>query len=166
MDVFQFAMKMEQDGRAFYEKMAKHTENETVKNILLELAQDEIKHYQIFKQFSEGDFSGVEKMKTSSTKVLQTARNVFQKLAKSKVSFSFASVVKATWKEAQNIENKSEDFYRSKATEEKNADIKKTLTLIADEEHKHWTLIEHVLQFLDRPKQWLEDAEWNHLDQY
>jgi len=36
--------------------------------------------------------------------------------------------------------------------------------LIADEEHTHWALIENVLQFLDRPKQWLENAEWNNLD--
>ena len=66
----------------------------------------------------------------------------------------------------QEIEKKSEDFYRLKVDEESSEEVKKTLNIIADEEHKHWILIEHVLQFLDRPKQWLADAEWNNLDKY
>jgi rubrerythrin len=166
MDVFQFAMQMEEDGRAYYEKMARQTGNATVKDILEELALDEVKHYNIFKKFSQGDFSGADELQLSGTKVLQNAKNVFQKLAGSKHEFSFASDVRSTWIEAQKIEKKSEDFYREKSEGAENDGVKKTLNLIADEEHKHWTLIEHVLQFLDRPKQWLEDAEWNNLDEY
>jgi len=166
MDVFKFAMQMELDGRAYYEKMAQASENETIKDILLELAQDEVKHYNIFKKFSEGDFSGAEDLKTSGTRVLENAKNIFQKIASEKKNLSFSSDVRATWAEAQSIEKKSEDFYREKAAAESNEKVRKTLNIIADEEHKHWALIEHVIQFLDRPGQWLEDAEWNHLDQY
>jgi rubrerythrin len=166
MDVFEFAMKMEQDGRAYYEKMASQAENKTVKDILQELAQDEIKHYNIFKRFKQGDFSDAEKMRSSQTAVLQKARNIFEKLSRTKQSFAFSSDVRLTWTKAQDIEKKSEDFYRSKAAEEKDEKVKKTLDIIADEEHKHWVLIENVIQFLDRPQQWLEDAEWNHLEKY
>ena len=165
MSVFEFAMQMEQDGKAFYEKMAENAANASVKKILLQLAQDELKHYMIFKKFSEGDFSGLEELKASGTKVMENAKNVFQQISADQ-DFDFPGDVRSTWKEAQEVEKKSEDFYRLKADEEANEEIKKTLNIIADEEHKHWALIEHVLQFLDRPKQWLEDAEWNNLDQY
>ena len=37
---------------------------------------------------------------------------------------------------------------------------------IADEEHKHWVTMENVIQFLDKPGNWLEDAEWNNLEDY
>jgi len=166
MNVFEYAMQMELDGRAYYEKMAGQADNASIKSILLELAQDEVKHYTIFKKFSQGDFSGAEEMKASGTRVLQNAKNVFQQIAKDKKDYSFAADTRETWKKAQEIEKKSEDFYREKAAAENDDKIKATLNLIADEEHKHWALIEHVIQFLDRPEQWLEDAEWNHLDEY
>lgn len=166
MDIFEFAMKMEKDGQAYYEKMAAQAGNAALKGVLLDLAADEVKHYNLFKSFKEGDFSVASKMKSSGTKVMTNAKNVFQKLAAQKGELSFPEDILAAWRKAQEIEKKSEDFYREKAADPKNAKIKETIILIANEEHKHWGLIENVLQFLDRPKQWLEDAEWNHLDQY
>lgn len=165
MNVFEFAMKMEKDGEAYYRKMAANAENGVIKNVLNDLAEDEVKHYNIFKKFSEGDLSGAKMMK-DQTKVLKGAKNVFQKLATSKKPPVFSGEVVKAWRKAQEIEKKSEDFYREKAKSESGAEIKKTLSLIADEEHKHWALIDNVIHFLERPKQWLEDAEWNNLDNY
>lgn len=164
MDVFKFAMQMEKDGQAFYEKMATQAENGVVKSILAELAEDEVKHYNIFKKLSEGDFSATNELKGSMTNVLANAQNIFEKLATEKPEMTFSSDVKATWLEAQTIEKKSEDYYREKAQEADSDEVKGLLFLIADEEHKHWSLIENVINFLDQPTQWLENAEWNKLD--
>lgn len=166
MNVFDFAMQMERDGKAFYEKMADQAENRVVRDILFQLAGDEEKHYQIFKNFRDGNLTGIEEMKTQRTRIIEEAKNIFEQIAAGDHDFSFSSDTRSTWQEAQKIEKKSEDFYREKASEEKKEKVKETFNVIADEEHKHWVLIEHVLQFLDRPKQWLEDAEWNHLDEY
>lgn len=166
MDIYDFAMKMEQDGEAYYKKMAAMSGNSTLKNILLELAQDEVKHYNIFKKFKGGDFSAASEMQSSSTKVFQGARNIFQKLSSKPQTFDFGVDIISTWREAQKIEKKSEDFYRDKAKSTENEKARKTILLIADEEHKHWTLIENVIRFLERPKQWLENAEWNNLEEY
>lgn len=166
MDVFEFAMKMEKDGQAFYEKMAGEAENAVLKEILTNLAQDEVKHYNLFKKFRDGDDSAVADMESSGSKAMENAKNVFQKLAADKAPEGFSQDIMSAWKEAQEVEKKSEDFYRVKAAEESNEGIKKTIIKIADEEHKHWLLIENVINFLNRPKQWLEDAEWNNMEQY
>ncbi|SYZ72080.1 conserved hypothetical protein [Candidatus Zixiibacteriota bacterium] len=166
MDIFEYAMKMEQDGQAYYEKMASQAGNAVLKNILLDLASDEVKHYNIFKRFKEGDLSATKDMKGATSATLNKAKNVFEILAAGKKEMTFPADLVPAWKKAQEIEKKSEDFYREKAAAEKNENIKKTILLIADEEHKHWGLIEHVLEFLDRPKSWLENAEWHHLDEY
>jgi rubrerythrin len=166
MNIFDFAMKMEEDGKAFYEKMASQAGNSVIKDILLGLARDEEKHYEIFRRFRDGDLTGIEEMRTQRTKIMDEASNIFQQIASSKRELSFGADVRSTWVEAQQIEKKSEDFYREKAAEETKEGVRDTLNLIADEEHKHWVLIEHVLQFLERPKQWLEDAEWHHLEDY
>lgn len=162
MNVFEFAMKMEQDGEAFYRKMAENAENAVIKNVLMDLAEDEVKHYKIFKRFRDGDVTGAELIK-NSTKVLEGAKNVFENIS-TEGELSFSGEVIDAWREAQAVEKKSEDFYREKAEEQNDEEIKKTLHLIADEEHKHWALIENVIHFLERPKQWLDDAEWNNLN--
>ena len=161
MNVFEFAMQMEQDGKAFYEKMAESAENAAVKNILLELAADEEKHYRIFRKFRDGDVSALKELQETGTVVLEKAKNVFSGLAAEGNDFS--SDVKSAWKQAQDVEKKSEDFYREKAAEADSDEAKTALNLIANEEAKHWNLIEHVLQYLDHPKNYIEDAEWNNL---
>ncbi len=163
MNVFEFAMKMEQDGKAYYEKMAEQTGNEVVKNVLLELAADEEKHYRIFKKFRDGDLSGLKDIQETGSVALTKAKNVFESISANQ-EFSFDSDVMSAWKEAQAIEKKSEDFYREKAGEETSEDIKKALKLIADEEARHWSLIEYVLQFMDHPRRWIADAEWRSIE--
>ncbi|UCD95707.1 MAG: ferritin, partial [Candidatus Zixiibacteriota bacterium] len=57
MNVFDFAMQMEEDGKAFYEKMASQAGNSVMKDVLLGLAKDEEKHYEIFRRFRDGDLT-------------------------------------------------------------------------------------------------------------
>jgi rubrerythrin len=166
MDIFDFAMQMEKDGQAYYEKLADQSENSVLRQILLNLALDEVKHYNIFKRFKEGDMSASKEMETVGTKVIENAKNIFQEMSKEPFPGAFSADVRAAWVEAQKIEKKSEDFYREKAGEVETESMKNTILKIADEEHRHWVLIDNVLQFLDRPRQWLEDAEWNHLEPY
>jgi len=166
MNVFEFAMQMEKDGEAYYRKMAEQADNVILVKVLQQLAEDEVRHYNIFKKFRDGDFYDIAEFVSTGTTVMKNAKNVFQQLSDSGQQFAFGDDVVDTWKEAQAVEKKSEDFYREKAEAESNEEIKKTLNIIADEEHKHWALIDNILQFLDRPKQWLENAEWNQLDNY
>jgi hypothetical protein len=37
---------------------------------------------------------------------------------------------------------------------------------VAGEEHKHYLLLERIIDFVSRPEQWLEDAEFYHLEDY
>jgi rubrerythrin len=158
MDVFDYAMKMEMDGKAYYEEHAAKTELPELRQILLTLAADEQRHYEIFKALKEGKETVFPA--ESETRVLTDVRNVFERLRAQGGDFQFGSEVIDVWKKAQQVEKESEDFYRGKAAEV-DSDLKKNmLHRIADEEHKHWATIENVIRFLNRPKSWLEDAEW------
>ena len=53
MNIFEFAMKMEEDGRAFYLENAEKTSLPGLKRILTELAEDELKHYLLFKALND-----------------------------------------------------------------------------------------------------------------
>lgn len=165
MNVFEYAMQMETDGRNFYLEGAEKMPQPELKRILMELANDELKHYNIFKAMRDG--GNPQYKDNEKTTILETVKNVFQQLKdEGRTEFNFATDAKKVWEEAQEIEKKSEDFYREKAGELDNENQKNILNRIADEEHRHWVTMQNVIQFLDRPQHWLEDAEWSHLDSY
>ena len=164
MNVFEFAMQMEMDGKAYYEENAARVDDPGLKKILMELAEDEQKHYNLFKALKDGADARFEA--AEETKILTSVKNVFQTMKDKNQSFAFADEAKNIWAEAQLVEKKSEEFYREKAKEVDDDNQKNILNKIADEERKHWVTLESVIQFLKRPEQWLEDAEWNHIEDY
>ena len=163
MDIFEYAMKMEQDGRAYYLEHAEKASLPELKKILLELADDELKHYEIFKAMRDGETPAAS---DTTTTILQTVKNVFQTLREQEQDFQFPENARDVWVHAREIERKSEEFYREKAQEVPDARQREVLERIAEEEHRHWVTMQSVIQFLDRPGQWLEDAEWSGLDDY
>jgi rubrerythrin len=164
MNIFDYAMKMENDGRTFYLDHADKVDAPELKKILLELADDELKHYRIFKAMKEG--TPVEFEEAKRTRILTTVKNVFEQMRGEGKDFSFAADAKKIWEEAREIEKMAEEFYREKADEVSGEDQRHILNRIAGEEHRHWITIQNVIEFLDRPRQWLEDAEWTHQEDY
>ncbi len=164
MNVFDYAMKMETDGRDFYLEHAEKVTTPELKQILLQLADDELKHFNIFKAMR--DRGTAEYQEGQKTLILETVKNIFETMRKQKMEFTFAAGAVQIWKEAREVEKNTETFYREKAKEMDNESHKHIWNRIADEEHRHWITLENVIQFLDRPKHWLEDAEWSHLEEY
>ncbi len=165
-DIFEYAMKMEEDGRDYYEEMASKTRIPALKKILNGLADDEKRHYNIFKSLKDQHSEKVSDLSKESTQIVTTAKNVFEEIKDQDIEVDPNTDAIEVWKHAQDVEKKSEDFYREKAHEVSDSDAKNLLLKIADEEHKHWALIESVMRFLNRPKTWLEDAEWSNLEDY
>ena len=162
MDVFETAMKMEQDGRQYYLDNAAKTDDPTFKRVLMELAGDELKHYNIFKAMR--DHQPAEYKSDETTTIFATVKNVFETLKAEGKDFSAATNALHVWETAREVEKKAEAFYREKAAGLTDEKQKAILEAIADEEHRHWVSLEQVMQFLDHPRQWLEDAEWSKLE--
>jgi rubrerythrin len=159
MDIYAFAMQMEQDGEQFYRKLATQSGNEGMRRILTMLAEDEVKHYRIVKAMA--DRSDAEMV---STTVLADARNVFAGLQGA--DFSLEGEQIELYREAQEIELKSQAFYEEKAGEVDDPAAKNLLLKIADEEKRHYFLLDNMVEFINRPYTWIENAEFNHLEDY
>ena len=161
---FEYAMKMEMDRRMFYIEHANKATAPELKKILLELADDEQKHYNIFKALKDGHTA--EYKEAERTTILATVKNVFESLRAEDKNYAFPADAKKLWEEAREVEKKAEAFYREKAKEVGKPEQAIILHKIADEEHRHWVTMENVIQFLDRPTHWLESAEWTKLEDY
>ena len=159
MDILDYAMKMELDGKAFYERHASKIKEPGLQKILLTLAEEEEKHYRFFKNLKEGDFSAAEEeIRSSST--LTTTRNIFQKLADEGEGKSFGEDEQSVWIEAMKIEEKAEKMYREQAAKETDPTRKEMLTQIANEEQQHIYLIDNVLTYLKFPGTFADSSQF------
>lgn len=159
MNIFKFAMQMEKDGEAFYRNLSKKDGNIGLKTILNMIADDEVKHYKIFEALSKNTEPSL-----AETKILKNSKNIFSQMQGENIEPNIEQI--DLYKKAQEIERMSEEFYREKAGEVKNPTQKKLLLKIADEEKRHFFLLENMIMFVSRPKTWLENAEFYHLEEY
>lgn len=161
MNIYEYAMQMEKDGEQYYRELAGKTDNKGLKSILTMLAEAEVLHYRIFHKMKDH-----EKIHMTDTPILNDVKNIFLQMKESKETAGADNTGIALYKKAQDIEKKSMEFYSEKAEAAGDAEQKKIFLKIADEEKKHYAILEHIIGFVSRPEQWLEDAEWYHIEEY
>jgi rubrerythrin len=160
MNIYAFAKEMERNREAFYREMASQTAAPGVQRILTMLADDEAKHYEIVRQLE--DQATVPEM--APTDILAGAQSIFAQMQGQSLELEGLQV--EIYRQAQELERKSQDFYRDRAGESENAAHKALFEKLADEEQRHYFLLDHMIEFVDRPRTWIEDAEFNHLQEY
>lgn len=159
MNIFEYAMQMEKDGENYYRQLVQKTTNKGIKTILTMLADEEVKHYNAIKQMGA-------KLQMAETTILVDAKNVFEQMKEGQGQFDIDVGQIQLYKKAQDIEEKSRDFYQQKANEVEEEYQKELFLKLADEEKKHYFLLENIINFVSRPETWLENAEFYHLEEY
>jgi hypothetical protein len=160
MDIIEFAMQMELDGKAFYEKNAAIATDPELKKMLTMLAEEERRHYNLFKRLKEGKTPLAIQEVNARAETLNNAKNIFQELSDREEQDSFGQDVLSVWTKALRIEEKAEKFYREKADTEKDAEHKRLLNLIADEERNHINMIDGILTYLRYPDTFADSAQF------
>jgi rubrerythrin len=160
MNIFIYAMQMEKDGEDFYDQLAQQTSNKGLRTILEMLAGEETKHYRAI------DEMRAAKPDLAETAVLSDAKNIFAQIRDSDEGLDSDIGQIELYKKAQELEQKSMDFYSEKAHEVEQEYQKEIFLRLADEEKKHYFLLENIIECVSRPQTWLENAEFYHLDEY
>jgi rubrerythrin len=161
MNVFDFAMKMELDGKTYYQKLAEKTRLPGLKNIFLQLAEDEQKHYDIFKGLKQKAPPAMP-----ATTALEQAKNVFEKLLTEKSAAGQLQGDLEGYRYAMKLEADSFRFYEDAAGREPDPKVKDLLLQIAGEEQKHFNILQNVYDFVNAPTQYLAWAEFSNLDEF
>ena len=152
MDVVDFAMQMELDGKALYEKLEEMTPVPGLKKIFSILAADEEDHYEVMKGMKSGMI-----IELAGSTALETAKNIFQAmrieesiLAELKTKLdAYRYVIKI---EADSIEL-YEDMLKNKDMNWSPAAVAVLLKII-EEEKKHYNIMENLHDLI---------AEYDHL---
>lgn len=162
MNVFDFAMKMELDGKTYYERVAAESAIPGLRTVFTRLAADEQKHYDIF-QALQRQTEGAPTMEDSS--VLEFARNVFEDLLSRGEAPSFQGDLEG-YRYAMKMEADSVTLYEDAARREKNEEVKALLLRIAAEEQKHFAILENIYDFANAPNQYLAWREFSNLPEF
>jgi rubrerythrin len=161
MDIYEYAMQMEKESESYYRQLAQKTDNNGLKIIFNMLGDEEAKHYAVVAAMKNSTPPEI-----SATDILSDAREVFRQMTVDVGKFNFKAEQPEFYKKAQEIEKKSRNFYLQKADEIKNNIQKNIFINLAEEEKKHYFLLQNIIDFVSRPKTWLENAEWYHLDEF
>jgi len=155
MDVFEVAKNMELEGKKAYLDMLEKTTNPALKNILKRLAEWEDNHYIIFDAMQqEADVIEVKKATTEDVK------GIFSSLKDVSADDEVVEQIEF-YEEAIKVEQKSSDYYKEIAQGIADETLKKEVIMIADEEIKHKKILQEILDYLQQPNTWVENAEFN-----
>lgn len=141
MNIYDFAMKMEMDGKQYYLDLIDKAENNGVKALFNIMAQEEQAHYDILKSLKNDVELG------SESNVLDLAKNIFE------LMFEKTDQVKTMLSEdalihALQLENDSIKFYKDQMVQAENPLEKKVFEKLFTEEKKHYFLVENLLEHI------------------
>lgn len=161
MDIFQFAMDKEKFSEDYYRRLAEKTGSTGLRNICNMLADEESRHYRIVEQMSRRIPAEVAK-----TTLLGNAKKIFEKMGKSAEKLNLDISELGLYQKAKDIERQSRQFYLKKAEEINDVCQKGIFKKLANEEQKHFILLENICDFVAKPQTFLENAEFHHLEDY
>lgn len=155
MNVYEYAMKVEKEGEAYYREMAAAATNAGLKRIFTMLADEEVKHYNVFKNMMKK-----EDMDLDQLDLITDTQTIFQTLTEEKDNVTYNADQVQYYKDAIAREENSHNFYADKAAELDNEKQKKIFLHIAKEEIKHKQILEEIVAFLEEPADWVCSAEF------
>ncbi len=161
MNVFDFALKMEEDGKAFYEKLAAEAKVPELKMIFSLLADAEEGHRESIEAMRKDAPAG-----SADSKVLEKAKNVFQGLLEKKNTLEILKRDPDGYRHAIQLATAGIKLYEELAAKETNPETVKILVMLAGEERKHLEIMENIYDFAESPKDYLAWGEFSNLKEF
>jgi rubrerythrin len=161
MNIFDCAIKMEEEARKYYEKLAAAAVVPELKNLFTMLSESEQEHHDALVELREN----TAPLKTQFKDLQGAACHFKPLLAKNDLkdepiedSDAYMSIV--------NEEEKGVQLYVDLAAQTKDEDTRKVLLMIAKEERKHLSIVKNIYSFVESPKTFLASAEFSNLKEY
>jgi rubrerythrin len=162
----QTAIKMEIDGKEFYQKASQASTNELGKNLLKRLADEEDIHRKVF----ENIYSAISAQKGWPAEKYQPDRGQRLRTIFARALEDMDRDVKVFSTEldaiqtAMTMENKTYDFYKKRSAEATYEAEKEFYEAVAVQEEEHHRVLLDYYQFLKDPAGWFVQKEHPSLD--
>ena len=161
MNVFDCAIKMEEESRLYYEALAAGSSEPELKNLFTMLAQAEQEHHDALVRLR-----GSIDSKNSQFKALDQAACLFKPLLAKRELMARLKETPDAYRLVVGQEEKGVELYRDLAAKTKDEGARQVLLKIADEERRHLSIVENIYSFVESPKTFLASGEFSNLKEY
>ena len=161
MDIYNFALQFEKDGEAFYRASAAALKDKNLADILLFLAGEEHKHYELLERLKKGEGE------RPSSIFVSDVTNVFSRMkAKNEGFVDPKDTVTDIFTKAMKIEDESVAYYDKASREAADPKAKNLLGALKRQEEAHYSLLSSIIEYYETPNLWMEQAEFHNIKDY
>ncbi|GFE62269.1 ferritin family protein [Geobacter sp. AOG2] len=161
MNVFDCAIKIEEESRKLYEELATAATVPELKNLFTLLAASEEEHRDALVKMKMD-----AKPSKAQFKALEEAACVFQPLLAKRELMTELKNERDAYLHVVKEEEKEIGFYVESADQAKDEAVREILLKIAEEERKHLSIVENIYSFVESPKNFLAWGEFSNLKEY
>jgi rubrerythrin len=163
MNLLDFAMEIESEGIEFYTDLMKNTPARDIAGLFGFFAKEEKRHYEIFEAWKKN----VRAPTIEKTGMAEKSQEVFTRLSANFMTAGTPAIDhEDAYRKAMSLEEKSILFYNDLQAAMRDEEQKLLIALIIQQEHTHARVIRQLMEFQRHPNEWLENAEWNHYENY
>lgn len=161
INIVKEAIKLEINGRAFFEHAADQTANELGKKMFKKLAGDEIGHLKVFSEIFSSIVSAdewkslVTQEENKKSALIEQLKQRMSDAAKNKSASELEAI-----SIGMELERKAIDFFDKSANETYDNQLKQTLKKISDEEKFHFDLLQAQYDNVTNSGFWFDIAEF------
>jgi len=159
--MFELAKNIEKEGVEYYQELARNTKSKQLAGVFNLLAEEENKHYNLFDAYQSSQ-TGPDTFEKRD--IIASAKSIFKSL--SKESYSPKKDYDAAYQKALMLEKNSITFYKNALKDTNDQAVKNIINVIIEEEGKHYKIISSIIDYVKRPVEWVENAEFNHMEEY
>lgn len=153
------AIKLEINGKAFFNRAAELTKNELGKKMFLRLASEEVKHLETFSRLFSSIMKTDDWKKELEQEELKGTSDVIEELSSRMERAEGKSEIEAL-RIGMELEQKAIDFFRSCCEGTEDPVAQEIFKKIADEEKFHYDLLQAQYDSVTGSGFWLDSAEF------
>lgn len=160
MGILQDAIALEERAETNYRSAAETTADAGAKKILLLLADEEARHSDALRMMKTD-------VPAMSDGLLSAAQDWIGGAIEGGVgAISLDASLHKTLQAAMMIEQETEAFYRKQESAAQDPVIRDLFAVLAGIEHSHYVFVSSLVEYFDRPTEWIEAAEFGLRDEY
>jgi rubrerythrin len=161
MNVFDCAIKMEEEATLGYQALAASATDQELKNLFTMLAQAEQEHHHALVQMKQSIDT-----KKPEFKALDQAECLFKPLLAKRELLAHLKGDPDAYQLVVAQEEQGIKLYQELADQSKDEGYRQILLKIADEERKHLSIVENIYAFVESPRTFLASGEFSNLKEY
>ncbi|MBN1757659.1 MAG: hypothetical protein JW863_05045 [Chitinispirillaceae bacterium] len=163
---WQVAKSIEAEGNKMYLEFARNAPKREIAGVFFALAREEQRHFELFENLEKGKLIESLPQGPVSIDLPKLFDAIRIEFLIDEPAMEAMKDAETTYQQALILEKSSISLFNNFMMELTDEHQKKNVKTIIDEEQRHVTVIKELIDFVHRPKEWLENAEVFHSGEY